>query len=115
MQVSASDFHRSSESALFRTTSLLAGTAHHPAIESNVTAAALFNFQDAEIFLPTCIGEDVGVFTSLVFEIVIIFVGLHNKPNIELLKNTTVFSLNFPCGARVKIYIGITLSYADLC
>ena len=93
----------------------MAGTAHHPAIESNVTAAALFNFQDAEIFFSTCIGEDVGVFTSLVFEIVIIFVGLHNKPNIELLKNTTVFSLNFPCGARVKIYIGITLSYADLC
>ena len=90
MQVSASDFHRSSESALFRTTSLLADTAHHPAIESNVTAAALFNFQDAEIFLPTCIGRDIGVLTTLNFEIVIIFVGLHNKPNIELWKNTTV-------------------------
>ena len=24
-------------------------------------------------------------------------------------------SLNFPCGTRVKIYIGITLSSADLC
>ncbi|MBR7008678.1 MAG: hypothetical protein IKH90_08640, partial [Ruminococcus sp.] len=70
---------------------LLAGTAHHPAIESNVTAAALFNFQDAEIFLPTCIGRDIGVLTTLNFEIVIFFVGLHNKPNIELWKNTTVY------------------------
>ena len=90
MQVSVPTFIASSAFASYRTTSLLAGTAHHPAIESNVTAAALFNFQDAEIFLPTCIGRDIGVLTTLNFEIVIIFVGLHNKPNIELWKNTTV-------------------------
>ena len=93
---------------------LLAGTAHHPAIGSNVTAAALFNFQDAEILFSTCIGEDVGVLTTLNFEIVIFFVGLHRNSYFWLLKNTTDFSLYFLRGAHVKLFIWITSFFCCL-
>ena len=33
---------------------------------------------------PTCIGKDAGVFASLIFLIVIFFVGLHNDSYFEL-------------------------------
>ena len=65
--------------------------------------------------LPTCIRERCWGFDNLVFEICNNFCWLAQETVLLIVEKHNGFIFNFLCGARVKIYIDITLSSADLC